>query len=397
MLEYCDNWDGCCHTTTQKKDKPKKENCPECGRDTYIVSIFGSICSNEDCFYEPSKTQTAPSCEGAEGALMKEEIPNPSPSIVPPEKVFCGYCHEKECVCGNVGNPTCVAPHHKWEATTKCCPDCNMVCDGVTCPCHKKECCPNGGDHSQRNGICRCPCHKKEEIIKGAKDFANRFEGVMKELAEEEVALEDAMPTDYLLPTTPNHIADASKMVAPTPSINEIIKEILHDIIPHTPLKLEETNQTEYDKGYIFYQDIVIRNLKEVQEKMASLLTSFEANIRAEERERAPLSQIEKAIVALYKIVGMSQLTPDIVATANFMLKDYEQERRVKYVRHLEEKAHAAFEDGHKKGSTQERTRIADLIEEKMVTYFPAEGFNDGEPEIHNAALQTILNLIRGK
>lgn len=30
-----------------------KHKCPKCGKDTYVVSAFGSICSNEDCFYEP--------------------------------------------------------------------------------------------------------------------------------------------------------------------------------------------------------------------------------------------------------------------------------------------------------------------------------------------------------
>ena len=27
--------------------------CPKCGKMTYIVSAFGSICSNEECFYNP--------------------------------------------------------------------------------------------------------------------------------------------------------------------------------------------------------------------------------------------------------------------------------------------------------------------------------------------------------
>jgi hypothetical protein len=38
-----------------KKIKQNKE-CPHCGKLTYVVSIFGSICSS--CFYEPPKAQT---------------------------------------------------------------------------------------------------------------------------------------------------------------------------------------------------------------------------------------------------------------------------------------------------------------------------------------------------
>ncbi len=30
-----------------------KEKCPKCKKNTYVVSVFGSICSNEDCFYVP--------------------------------------------------------------------------------------------------------------------------------------------------------------------------------------------------------------------------------------------------------------------------------------------------------------------------------------------------------
>jgi hypothetical protein len=33
-----------------KKIKPKR--CPMCGKMTFITSVFGSICSDEKCFYE---------------------------------------------------------------------------------------------------------------------------------------------------------------------------------------------------------------------------------------------------------------------------------------------------------------------------------------------------------
>lgn len=43
---------------------------------------------------------------------------------------------------------------------------------------------------------------------------------------------------------------------------------LLHQVVQHTPLKLEETSGTEYDKGYIFYQDMVLRDVEELETTM---------------------------------------------------------------------------------------------------------------------------------
>lgn len=63
--------------------------------------------------------------------------------------------------------------------------------------------------------------------------------------------------------------------------------QILHDIIPHTPLKIEETNGTKYDEGYIFYQNMVIRNVKEKEENLVALIRSLVSEAEARARERA--------------------------------------------------------------------------------------------------------------
>lgn len=59
----------------------------------------------------------------------------------------------------------------------------------------KSKCCEeciNLGSKGEWTGCCdiNCPCHtpaeeRKQKLERGAKDFANRFEGVMKDLAEE--------------------------------------------------------------------------------------------------------------------------------------------------------------------------------------------------------------------
>ena len=57
------------------------------------------------------------------------------------------------------------------------------------------------------------------------------------------------------------------------PAIIELVsKEILdlvsHEMILHTPLKIEETSGTDFDKGYIFYQNMVIAGFKSVEGKL---------------------------------------------------------------------------------------------------------------------------------
>lgn len=37
----------------EEESKPiELEICPQCGKKSLIVSVFGSICKNEECFYE---------------------------------------------------------------------------------------------------------------------------------------------------------------------------------------------------------------------------------------------------------------------------------------------------------------------------------------------------------
>ncbi len=57
----------------------------------------------------------------------------------------------------------------------------------------QKSCCNKCNIYDYSTGILgcakpQCECHKEAKIRAGAKDFAERFEGVMKDLAEEEAA-----------------------------------------------------------------------------------------------------------------------------------------------------------------------------------------------------------------
>lgn len=55
--------------------------------------------------------------------------------------------------------------------------------------------------------------------------------------------------------------------------IVEAALDILHEAIQHTPLKLEETSGSDYHKGYIFYQDMVVRDVLDNTPKLKQLLT----------------------------------------------------------------------------------------------------------------------------
>jgi hypothetical protein len=61
--------------------------------------------------------------------------------------------------------------------------------------------------------------------------------------------------------------------------IEEQIKDLLHQVIIHTPIKIEETTDNEYNRGYIDYQDWVVDTVKEIEPKLIKLyyesLTKF--------------------------------------------------------------------------------------------------------------------------
>lgn len=45
----------------------------------------------------------------------------------------------------------------------------------------------------------------------------------------------------------------------------KVIDLLDENLIQHTVLKIEETTGLEFDRGYIFYQDMVLRSLEEVR------------------------------------------------------------------------------------------------------------------------------------
>lgn len=69
-------------------------------------------------------------------------------------------------------------------------------------------------------------------------------------------------------------------------SNREEFLSLLHQVVQHTPLKLEETNGTDYDRGYIFYQDMVLRDVEELETTMWEWHHQELQKAREEERER---------------------------------------------------------------------------------------------------------------
>ena len=48
----------------------------------------------------------------------------------------------------------------------------------------------------------------------------------------------------------------------------ELLNLVWEEMVLHTPIKIEQTNGTEFDKGYIFYQDMAIEGFKRIEEKL---------------------------------------------------------------------------------------------------------------------------------
>lgn len=89
-----------------------------------------------------------------------------------------------------------------------------------------------------------------------------------------------------------------------TPSIEEILREealdLLHEVIQHTPLKLEETDGSAYNKGYIHYQDMVVNSVKEIEPKLISLLLKvYNQGKHESEKDRLLLLAHCSALIAM--------------------------------------------------------------------------------------------------
>jgi len=73
---------------------------------------------------------------------------------------------------------------------------------------------------------------------------------------------------------------------------------LLHQVVQHIPLKLSETAGTGYDKGYIFYQDMVLRDVEELETTMWEWhrkLCEAEKQQAVEELQRKISKTIKKA------------------------------------------------------------------------------------------------------
>lgn len=42
----------------------------------------------------------------------------------------------------------------------------------------------------------------------------------------------------------------------------EVVRDMYDELIQHTILKIEDTAKTDYDRGYIFYQNLVLSSLR---------------------------------------------------------------------------------------------------------------------------------------
>ena len=102
--------------------------------------------------------------------------------------------------------------------------------------------------------------------------------------------------------------------------------------------------------------------------------------------EQCHCSNVGKAVMALNKLVAINHVTPEIVATANMMLKDYEQEKAGRYVHHLQEEIRElrellATRDAHHKAL---RAKELGILRGKMIGLHNVEEI-DTVPLAHDA------------
>jgi len=55
----------------------------------------------------------------------------------------------------------------------------------------------------------------------------------------------------------------------------EMLNIVYDRMILHTPLKIEQTPGTEFDKGYIFYQDMVVAGFELVEEDLKPIISNI--------------------------------------------------------------------------------------------------------------------------
>ncbi len=156
--------------------------------------------------------------------------------------------------------------------------------------------------------------------------------------------------------------------------------------------------RTEYGGSQPWAIDYIDEILPDIQEWLRTTLTSFESRIRAEE--------MTKSLSSSLKDTSLCYINGKLVTAVEFL--EHHQG-----VGAAQERQKIALKELTNLGEIQtaieaEKTRIADLIEEqrKNAPPFPVEeGVTDGRNEAmkwgaqfaYNLALQTILNLIRGK
>ena len=87
---------------------------------------------------------------------------------------------------------------------------------------------------------------------------------------------------------------------------DERVLETLHDLIPHSPLKLEQTHGTEYDKGYIDYQDQMLMRLPEVESDLLTLITTLTKEVREQTLAEVRKGLPSEAIGSPHNDLGMA-------------------------------------------------------------------------------------------
>jgi len=55
----------------------------------------------------------------------------------------------------------------------------------------------------------------------------------------------------------------------------EILSLVYDKMILHTPLKVEQTRGTEFDKGYIYYQDMVVAGFELVEDDLKPIISNI--------------------------------------------------------------------------------------------------------------------------
>ena len=101
--------------------------------------------------------------------------------------------------------------------------------------------------------------------------------------------------------------------------LEESLLDLLHETIQHTPITISETDGSEYTRGYIHYQDMVVETVREIEPKLKDFLTAYSTELLRKIEELRKLKQTIGGVPSYFteKDKGYNQAIDDVISFIN--------------------------------------------------------------------------------